>query len=100
MGKAARQSVSARIRHYRGGVEDARYLAGPHEIATVLGVQANTVNVWQQRELDHAFPEPVVALAGGKIWDIRDVIAWADATRRTVHERTYTAPGWRPTRGT
>ena len=82
---------------YRWRVDDAQYLAGPKEIGHVLGVQANTLNVWQRRGLSgHAFPPPVVKLAGGKIWDIRDVIAWADLTGRAVHQRDYTAPGWAP----
>jgi hypothetical protein len=76
---------------------DARYLAGPKEIGEVLGVKANTLNVWQRRGFaDREFPEPLVRLAGCKVWDIRDVIAWADATGRTVYRRDYTAPGWRP----
>lgn len=76
-------------------MEDAQYLAGPKEIAGVLGVQSNTVNVWQQRGFKgRAFPEPVVKLAGSNVWDIRSVIAWADQTGRDVQQRDYTAPGW------
>jgi hypothetical protein len=78
-------------------VDDARYLAGPKEIGQVLGVEANTVNVWQRRDAARpAFPSPIVRLAGGSIWDIRNVIEWADATGRTVQQRDYTAPGWVP----
>lgn len=76
-------------------MQEARFLAGPAEIATVLGVQANTVNVWQRRGVKgQAFPEPVIKLAGCNVWDIRDVIAWADKTGRSVQNRAYTAPGW------
>jgi hypothetical protein len=79
-------------------VDDARFLAGPKEIGAVLGVQANTVNAWRRRgDGVQAFPAPIVTLAGGNVWDIRDVIAWADATGRTVCQRDYTAPGWSPT---
>lgn len=82
---------------YGYAVDDARYLAGPKEIGQVLGVEANTVNVWQRREASGpAFPQPVVRLAAGAVWDIRAVIAWADATRRNVRQRDYTAPGWAP----
>ncbi|WP_133119199.1 hypothetical protein [Mycolicibacterium agri] len=78
-------------------MDDARYLAGPKEIGQVLGVEPNTVNVWQRRDASRPpFPAPIVRLAGGSIWDIRDVIAWADATGRTVQQRDYTAPGWVP----
>jgi len=59
----------------------------------VLGVAPNTVNVWQRRGTAD-FPAPVVRLAGCSVWDIRDVIAWADATNRPVHQRDYTAPDW------
>lgn len=76
-------------------MHNARHLAGPAEIAGVLGVEANTVNVWRRRGFKgHAFPEPVVKLAGSNVWDIRDVIAWADKTGREVQQRNYTAPGW------
>ena len=79
-------------------MDDAQHLAGPKEIGRVLGVKANTLNVWQRRGLSgRAFPPPVVKLAGSKVWDIRDVIAWADATGRSVLQREYTAPGWTPT---
>jgi hypothetical protein len=59
----------------------------------VLGVDANTVNVWQRRRTA-GFPAPVVRLAGCSVWDIRQVMAWADATNRPVQQRDYTAPGW------
>ena len=78
---------------YRWAVDDARYLAGPKEVGLVLGVDANTVNVWQRRDTTD-FPAPIARLAGCSIWDIREVIAWADATNRPVHQRDYTAPGW------
>ena len=81
-------------------MEDARYLAGPMEVGAVLGVEANTVNVWKRRqETSSPFPAPVVKLAGGAVWDIRDVIAWADETGRTVQQRDYVAPGWAPSAG-
>lgn len=59
----------------------------------MLGVDANTVNVWQRRKTA-AFPAPVVRLAGSSVWDIRAVIAWADATNRNIVQRDYIAPGW------
>lgn len=61
----------------------------------MLGVEANTVNVWQRRQdATSPFPAPVVKLAGTAVWDIREVIAWADETGRPVKQRDYTAPGW------
>jgi hypothetical protein len=74
-------------------VDDGRFLAGPKEVGIVLGVDANTVNVWQRRGAA-GFPAPVVRLAGCSVWDIREVIAWADATNRPVPQRNYIAPGW------
>ncbi len=76
-------------------MDDARFLAGPKEVGAVLGVEANTVNVWQRRQASmNPFPAPVVKLAGTAVWDIRDVIAWADKTGRAVKQRDYAAPGW------
>ncbi|MDR6200889.1 hypothetical protein QE374_002798 [Microbacterium sp. SORGH_AS428] len=76
-------------------MDDARFLAGPKEVGVVLGVEPNTVNVWQRRqESTTPFPSPVVRLAGMAVWDIREVIAWADETGRTVRQRDYSAPGW------
>jgi hypothetical protein len=82
-------------------VDDARYLAGPKEVGGVLGVEPNTVNVWQRRNAQGLpFPTPAVKLAGTAVWDIREVIAWADQTGRSVVHREYTAPGWMPSNAT
>lgn len=64
----------------------------------MLGVEPNTVNVWQRRgdSSGATFPTPIAKLAGCSIWDIRSVIAWADATGRTVMQRDYSAPGSTP----
>lgn len=72
-------------------MEDARFLAGPKEVGAVLGVDANTVNVWLRRR-SAGFPLPIVRLAGCSIWDVREIIAWADATARPVCQRDYVAP--------
>lgn len=58
----------------------AEYLVGPAEIGELLGVDANTVNVWKVRHPQ--FPAPVRRLRSGDIWDRREVIAWATATSR------------------
>lgn len=58
----------------------ARYLVGPAEIADLLDVEANTVNVWKGRHGD--FPAPVRRLKTGDIWDIREVRTWAERTGR------------------
>lgn len=58
----------------------AGHLVGPAEIGELLGVDANTVNVWKIRHTQ--FPAPVRRLRSGDIWDRREVIAWATATGR------------------
>ena len=59
-------------------------LVGPAEIGELLGVDANTVNVWKARH--QQFPSPVRRLRSGDIWDKREVIAWATATGRYLAE--------------
>jgi hypothetical protein len=58
----------------------AQHLVGPAEIGELLGVDANTVNVWKVRHAE--FPTPVRRLRSGDIWDGREIIAWARATGR------------------
>ena len=58
----------------------AKYLVGPAEIAELLGVEANTINVWKVRHLD--FPPPVRRLKSGDVWDVREVRSWAQKTGR------------------
>lgn len=77
----------ARYHHF---MLEAEFLAGAAEVGYVLGVEANTVNAWRIRPI--GFPEPIAQLKAGAIWDIREVIAWADRTRRAVEHRDYTAP--------
>lgn len=59
---------------------EAVHLAGPAEIAERLGIEANTINVWKVRHPD--FPTPVRKLRSGEIWDIRDIVEWAERTGR------------------
>jgi predicted DNA-binding transcriptional regulator AlpA len=61
-------------------MEGAEHLAGPAEIAEALGVDANTVNQWKVRYTD--FPRPVRILKAGSVWDLRDVLEWAQRTGR------------------
>lgn len=58
----------------------AVYLVGPAEISELLGIDANTVNVWKSRHRD--FPTPVRRLRSGDLWDRREILAWAEATGR------------------
>lgn len=58
----------------------AKFLVGPAEIALLLNVEANTINVWKVRHPD--FPLPVRRLKSGDIWDVREVRSWAEQTGR------------------
>jgi len=58
----------------------AEHLVGPAEIAEMLKVEANTVNVWKVRHPD--FPTAVRRLKTGDVWDGREVRAWAENTGR------------------
>jgi hypothetical protein len=71
-------------------MEESVFLAGAAEVGYVLGVEANTVNVWRRRAT--RFPVPVAQLKAGAIWDIREIITWADASGRRVEHREYRAP--------
>lgn len=58
----------------------AEHLVGPAEIAALLNVEANTVNVWKARHAD--FPGAIRRLKTGDVWDVREVRAWAEQTGR------------------
>lgn len=58
----------------------ARFLVGPAEIADLLGVEANTINVWKVRHAN--FPDPIRRLRSGDLWDVREISAWARETGR------------------
>jgi hypothetical protein len=58
----------------------AAHLVGPAEIASILNIEANTINAWKKRHPD--FPVPVRRLKTGDVWDDREVLAWAKKTGR------------------
>lgn len=53
---------------------DPEHLVGTGEIAEMAGVRKNVIVNWASRHKD--FPQPVVVLQCGRIWDRRDVEAW------------------------
>jgi hypothetical protein len=60
---------------------DVEQLVGASEIAKRLGVkQRQAVHVWRQRYPD--FPEPVLRLDMGLVWNWPEVERWARATGR------------------
>ncbi len=58
-------------------------LAGPAEIAAMLGVSRQRV---QQLARSGDFPEPYDVLAGGRVWLRSDVEAWARTHGRIIGE--------------
>jgi hypothetical protein len=63
----------------------AAHIVGPAEIADLLGVEANTINVWKVRHSD--FPAPIRRLKSGDLWDVREVRTWAERTGRFPADR-------------
>jgi len=62
---------------------------GEREIAELLGVQANTVQMWRKRRL---LPGPDGRVSGMPYWFRATVVAWARATGR-LPERSEEARG-------
>jgi predicted DNA-binding transcriptional regulator AlpA len=55
---------------------ETRTLVGIAELATLFGVGRTTISNWYARQNTNAFPNPVVDLAMGPVWDQADVVAW------------------------
>lgn len=64
----------------------ADFLVGPAEIAELLQIEANTINVWKNRHPD--FPTPVRRLKSLDVWDVREIRAWAEKTGRLTEVPT------------
>jgi hypothetical protein len=58
---------------------------GPHEVSLILGVNRQRVLQLMSTYADD-FPEPWVHLKTGKIWRDTDIVKWAKAHGRTVHD--------------
>lgn len=74
----------------RVGIE----LAGPKEIAVLLGFKDADATQVHQLALRADFPLPVLVLAGsGRVWAVEDVVEWAAALEgrraRTTDVRAY-----------
>jgi len=65
------------------------YPLGVTEIAKVLGVKKATVSQWLQRSI---LPKPDASVNGGrtKIWKLKNIIDWANATGRNRTNADYT----------
>ena len=60
-----------------------RHLVGPQEVCEILAVCRQRL---QQLAARPDFPEPVVELALGRVWETDAIRAWAQETGRLVHE--------------
>lgn len=57
-------------------------LVGTHEIAEILGVSRQRVDVLTRSST--SFPSPAATIAAGRIWLREEVEEWASATGRLV----------------
>ena len=55
---------------------EAERLSGIAELARLLSVAPNTVSTWYQRQHRTGFPEPLITLAMGPVWDRPEVETW------------------------
>lgn len=62
---------------------DPSLLLGPCEVADLLGVERNTVDVWSHRGI---LPEPWAVISGTKLWPRHEIVAWAQRTGRLPAE--------------
>lgn len=56
---------------------DTVELAGILEIAREFGVPRTTASMWDIRREVNGFPEPIVRLSMGPVFDLNEVRAWA-----------------------
>ena len=61
--------------------DDVAQLVGPKEVAAMLQVGPNTINVWRSRGI---LLEPFVTISDMPIWRREDVKDWAHLTGRTL----------------
>ena len=55
-------------------------VVGIAEIAEMVGVTRQRVD--QLSRTDHSFPEPVAEIRAGRIWALKDVLAWMKSSGR------------------
>jgi hypothetical protein len=68
-------------------------LVGVAEAASLLGWDKRRVSTYVKRG---SFPDPVEELAGGRVWALDDVMAFAEAFRARQHRRGETRLARRP----
>ena len=52
-------------------------LVGVAEIADIFGVSRQAASNWRERYVD--FPKPAASLKSGPVWELPDIVAWAEA---------------------
>ena len=62
-------------------VKAEHQFVGGIDIARALGVTTSAVANWAIRLDD--YPDPILVVGGHPLWDIREIIKWADRTGRT-----------------
>ncbi len=55
---------------------DRTVLVGVAEIADVFGVSRQAASNWRERYAD--FPKPAASLKSGPVWELPDILTWAD----------------------
>ena len=55
---------------------DRAVLVGVAEIADVFGVSRQAASNWRERYAD--FPKPAASLKSGPVWELPDILTWAD----------------------
>jgi predicted DNA-binding transcriptional regulator AlpA len=63
-------------------------LVGIAEIALRAGVARDTIRKWRQRHPD--FPQPLITLATGPVWDYAEIQAWIAKPRPPGRPRKET----------
>ena len=61
---------------------DRSVLVGVAEIADLFGVSRQAASNWRERHAD--FPTPVASLKSGPVWELPDILAWADERKMQV----------------
>ena len=57
-------------------------LVGVAEIADLFGVSRQAASNWRERHAD--FPTPAASLKSGPVWELPDILAWADEREMQV----------------
>ncbi len=69
-------------------------LVGVAEIADLFGVSRQAASNWRERHSD--FPSPAASLKSGPVWELPDILAWADQRGMQVKASSAEAVGYSP----